>query len=142
MRSLIYTADISNLETVSIDEEDQSEVRTTLVVPNVEGKHDVNLQTIKMLLDRVAPEQEQPNSRNIVLVTPDLMGCFADDDLANYFDPIELVDDIKQGNFGSVLGMQVVLLRATSSSCLAVAHVQDTDEGVTILDFAAVEVKL
>ncbi|QZE58120.1 hypothetical protein MPK70_gp244 [Erwinia phage pEa_SNUABM_33] len=142
MRTQIYTADILNLETVTVNEEDGSEVRTPTIVPNVEGEPEFNVDTVYSLLQSALPEESAPDTRRIVLVTLDLVAGFSTNGLENFFDPIARVEDITAGNVGSILGLQVVVNDKSVAPCLAVANVSDVEEGVTILSYSAARVKL
>lgn len=142
MRTQIYTADILNLETVTVNEEDGTETRSPTVVPNVEGEPAFNIQTLQSLVEaNTTTVEPHPDARQIVLVTTDLLGCFASNGLENYFDPIERVADIQAGNFGSILGLQVIVNDKTEGPCVAVVDVLDQEDGVTIRTFSAARVK-
>ncbi|UAW53026.1 hypothetical protein pEaSNUABM23_00244 [Erwinia phage pEa_SNUABM_23] len=142
MRTQIFTADILNLETMTVNEEDGSEVRTPTIVPNVEGEPEFNIYTIQSLIQSTTTGEPVSDTRLIVLITPDLLAGFSTNGLENYFDPIARVEDIAAGNVGSVLGKQVVINDKSVAPCLAVANVSDVEEGVTILAYSAAQVKL
>lgn len=142
MRTQIYTADILNLETVTVNEEDETEIRRPTIVPNVEGEPEFNIQTLQSLVEaNTATIEPHPDARQIVLVTTDLLGGFASNGLENYFDPIERVSDIQAGNFGAVLGLQVIVNDKTEGPCVAVVDVLDQEDSVTIRTFSAARVK-
>lgn len=141
MRTQIFTKDILNLETVTTNE-DGSETRTPYIVPNVEGDFSVTASSITTLLGKLLPDDiagaVDGFKTKIVLITPDLKETFLSPELSNFFDPIERVADIELGNFGSIIGLQVVINDKSEGPCLAVADALDEDNGVTIGSYAAV----
>lgn len=142
MRSQIYTEDIVNLEKVSGLDDQENEQRVPTIVPTVEGELSLSVKTIQSLLEDVSDNEPNPNTRTIVLATADLIGGFASNGLENCFDPIERVEDIKRGNVGAILGMQVVINDKTPGPCLAVAVILDEEAAVSILSYSAAAVKL
>ncbi|QZE57455.1 hypothetical protein MPK71_gp246 [Erwinia phage pEa_SNUABM_1] len=140
MRTQIFTADIVNLETVTVNEEDGSEIRTPTIVPNVEGEMTVGVNELVGLSNGIT-EHPDSDCRLIVIVSPDATPVFYDDALANYFDPIERVADIEAGNIGSIVGMQVIRGLQAEHPYVAVVEVRDADT-VEILRYNASVVKL
>ena len=140
MRTQIITADIVNLETVIVNEEDGSEVRTPTIVPNVEGEMTVGVNELISLSNGI---NEHPDSdcRLIVIVSPDAVPVFYSEALADYFDPIERVVDIEAGNIGSITGLQVIRGLQAEHPYVAVVEVRDADT-VEILRYNASVVKL
>lgn len=139
MRTQIFTADIVNLETVTVDEEGV-ETRTPTIVPNVEGEMTVG---VSGLIDLSNGINEHPDSdcRLIVIASPDAVPAFYAEELSQYFDPIERVADIEAGNIGSIVGMQVVRGLQAEHPYIAVVEVRDADT-VEILRYNASVVKL
>lgn len=140
MRTQIFTADIVNLETVTVNEEDGSEIRTSTIVPNVEGEMTVGVDELVGLSNGIN-EHPDPDCRLIVIVSPDATPVFYDEALTNYFDPIERVADIEAGNIGSIAGMQVIRGLQAEHPYVAVVEVRDADT-VEILRYNASVVKL
>lgn len=140
MRTQIFTADIVNLETVTVNEEDGSEIRTPTIVPNVEGELTVSVSELSRLSESLN-EPTDSDCRLIVVVSPDATPVFYDEALSSYFDPIERIADIQAGNIGTINGLQVIRGLQGDHPYVAVVEVRDADT-VEIVRYNASVVKL
>ncbi|QYW04571.1 hypothetical protein pEaSNUABM14_00246 [Erwinia phage pEa_SNUABM_14] len=127
MRTLIHTADVTNLSVLELEEGSVAKP----VTPNL-------ISDLKELLSR---ENLSQNIRHVVFISADQVGVFTEAEMINYFDPIEQVSEINAGNIGTVLAMQVIRVD-DKTNLIAVAGVTDVEEGVTINEFNASPVNL
>ncbi|QYW05602.1 hypothetical protein pEaSNUABM25_00246 [Erwinia phage pEa_SNUABM_25] len=127
MRTLIHTADVTNLSVLELEEGSVAKP----VTPNL-------ISDLKELLSR---EDLSQNIRHVVFISADQVGVFTEPEMINYFDPIEQVSEINAGNIGTVLAMQVIRVD-DKTNLIAVAGVTDVEEGVTINEFNASPVNL
>ncbi|QYW03890.1 hypothetical protein pEaSNUABM46_00247 [Erwinia phage pEa_SNUABM_46] len=127
MRTLIHTADVTNLSVLELEEGSVAKP----VTPNL-------ISDLKELLSR---EDLSQNIRHVVFISADQVGVFTEAEMINYFDPIEQVSEINAGNIGTVLAMQVIRVD-DKTNLIAVAGVTDVEEGVTINEFNASPVNL
>lgn len=127
MRTLIHTADVTNLSVLELEEGSVSKPVTPRLISD--------------LKELLSSEDLSQNIRHVVFISADQVGVFTEDEMVNYFDPIEQVSEINAGNIGTVLAMQVIRVD-DKSNLIAVAAVTDAEEGVTINDFHASPVNL
>ncbi|QYW03207.1 hypothetical protein pEaSNUABM13_00248 [Erwinia phage pEa_SNUABM_13] len=127
MRTLIHTADVTNLSVLELEEGSVAKPVTPSLISD-----------LKELLSR---EDLSQNIRHVVFISADQVGVFTEAEMINYFDPIEQVSEINAGNIGTVLAMQVIRVD-DKTNLIAVAAVTDVEEGVTINEFNASPVNL